>query len=63
VSAVPYTIEAVRVTPAGNVVYSVARNDLQRVSVVVRRRFASGALADTIITETLAHLRVPTKPF
>lgn len=58
-----YTIERQRVTPAGNVCYELVRDDLQRITVAIPRKFASGDQVDTIITAALDNLLPPAKPF
>jgi hypothetical protein len=57
-----YTIERVRVTPAGNVAYQVVTDTLQRVTVTIPRRHATVPTIDTIVTHALANISPPPKP-
>lgn len=61
-TALGYTVEGVRVTPNGNLVYSLVMDDLTRRHVTVPRRRADDTQREATIAWALEHVYRPTKP-
>lgn len=57
-----YTVERVRTTPAGNLVYELVLADLTRRHVVIPRRRATDGPREATIAHALANVYRPTKP-
>jgi hypothetical protein len=62
VTALGYTVEGVRVTPAGNLCYLLVMDDLSRRSVTIPRKRAADGPREATIAHALANVYRPTKP-